>query len=142
MRRPARGFVFASTLAVGGGVAVPLASAATVQQSIRVFAHQTSASGHGNAFSFTERLSQEGHVVGHDAVACKFEPKLKSFHCQAVWLFTNTGDLFGQVTLNKPNSSIVRGQITAGTGQFTGAHGGFVVHSKGPNSTEEFSFRT
>jgi hypothetical protein len=122
------------------GVAAPAASASTgdVTQTIKVHTVQTSFSFDGRrVFSFTERLSQDGRTVGHDAVTCTAVSRTIA-HCIGVVIFTGEGDLFVTAT---GTSTGATGRVIGGTGEFTNAQGTLLVVSSPSGNTGSLTLR-
>jgi hypothetical protein len=122
------------------GLAAPAASASTgsVTQVITVNTVQTSFSFHGHSFSFTERLSQNGKTVGHDAVTCTAASPSPTAvaHCIGVAIFPGSGDLFVTAT---GTSTGATGRVVGGTGVFTNARGTLLVESTTHGNTGELT---
>src|SRR5438270_8206376 len=95
-----RNAVIAGVVALGT-VVVPagVASAAPAQITIHAVEHTTTFAQHGNAFSFESRLTQNGRLVGHDAVTCYLHGQ-----CTGRFTFYGEGDLFGSVPENQTNA--------------------------------------
>ena len=107
-----------------GAVTAPAASASTspVWQTIKVKAVQVTFNQHGNSISFTERLSQNGRTVGHDAVTCKFDFAAAVARCTGVAIFPGSGDLFITATSTESQNGAT-GRVVGGTGIYTNASG-------------------
>jgi hypothetical protein len=140
-------FVRKSVMAVAGsllavGLVAPVASAATtpVTHVIRAKGVQTSSTQHGQSFSFTERLMQNGHRVGNDAVTCRFNFTTHKALCTGVLVFTGTGDLFVRAVTTE-NENGAHGTVVGGTGAFTNARGTFVVVSNKAGTIDWFTIR-
>lgn len=119
-----RAIVMLAGVALVGAVAAPAASASTapVWHTIKVKAVETSFAQHGSSISFTERLSQNGRTVGHDAVTCKFDFTTGVAHCTGVAIFPGSGDLFVTATSTESQNGAT-GRVVGGTGSFTNAAG-------------------
>jgi hypothetical protein len=136
-----------SAVAVAGalltvGLVAPVASASTapVTQVIKVKGVQTSETQHGQSFSFTERLMQNGHRVGSDAVTCRFNFATHKATCTGVLIFRGTGDLFLRAVISE-NENGAHGTVVGGTGAFTNARGTFVVVSNQSGTIDWFTIR-
>ena len=125
--------VFAG-VALVGVVTAPAASASTgpVWQTIRAKAVQVTFDQHGNSISFTERLSQNGRTVGHDAVTCKFNFATAVAHCTGVAIFPGSGDLFITATSTETQNGAT-GRVVGGTGIYTNATGTLKVVGSATN---------
>ena len=130
-------------LAFGVGVPAASASTASVTQVIKVKAIQNPGTFHGNSFSFTESLWQNGHKVGHDAVTCTFPSPSPTAvgHCTGVAIFPGSGDIFITATTNATNAG-AHGRVVGGTGVFTNATGTLLVvnRTNGPVEWITFTF--
>lgn len=120
--------------ALVGAVTAPAASATTgpVWQTIKVKAVQVTFDQHGNSISFTERLSQNGRTVGHDAVTCKFNLATGVAHCTGVAIFPGSGDLFVTATSTESENGAT-GRVVGGTGIYTNASGTLKVVNSATN---------
>jgi hypothetical protein len=128
--------VIAGTLALGAAVALPTAaSAAPAQIVIHAVEHQTTFAQQGNAFSFESNLTQNGKVVGHDAVTCYLHGQ-----CTGTFTFNGEGSLFGSVPENQTNSRTFTVSILGGTRTFTNAHGNLTITGVN-DSTSNLTFR-
>src|SRR5689334_13595373 len=119
-----RVLVLLAGIALVGTVTAPAASASTgpVWHTIKVKAVQTSFTQHGSSISFTERLSQNGRTVGHDAVTCTFNFTTAVAHCTGVAIFPGSGDLFVTATSTESENGAT-GRVVGGTGACTNASG-------------------
>jgi predicted amidohydrolase len=104
------------------GIPAASASAGPVWQTIKVKAVQVTNTQHGTSDSFTEKLIQNGRVVGHDAVTCKFNFATQVAHCTGVAIFPGSGDLFVTATSTATQNGAT-GRVVGGTGGFTNASG-------------------
>jgi hypothetical protein len=128
--------IVAGALALGAGVALPTAaSAAPAQIVIHVVEHQTTFAQQGNAFSFESRLTQNGKLVGHDAVTCYLHGQ-----CTGRFTLSGEGDLFGSVPESQTNSRTFLVPIIGGTQSFTNAHGNVTIAGVN-DSTSNLTFR-
>jgi hypothetical protein len=122
-------------------VAAPAASASTgpVTQVIKVKAVHTSATFHGNSFSFTESLWQDGKKVGHDAVTCTFPSPSPTAvgHCTGAVNFPGSGYIFITATTDATDNG-AHGRVVGGTGAFTNATGRLLVVSNDPTGNVEW----
>jgi hypothetical protein len=128
------GFIFA--------FASPSASATAVTRVITVTGTQTSASFHGCCTAeFTERMTQHGATVGHNAVTCVYpSANPAGATCTASFTFVGSGTLFAKAITTDTGAV---GAITGGTGAFTGARGTLLVvdlNTTGTRDRETFTF--